>query len=71
VTFIYLNCQRVYGLVHAGLRLRHTTGVQQTLATVRKLLRPPLSPVDVATRLDGERPRIRMHIAAVGVPVEN
>jgi hypothetical protein len=43
----------------------------KTLATVRKLLRPPLSPVDVAARLDGERPRVRMHKAPMGVPVEN
>jgi hypothetical protein len=43
----------------------------KTLATVRKLVRPPLSPVDVATRLDGDRPRVRLHKAAVGVPVEN
>jgi hypothetical protein len=43
----------------------------KTLATVRKLLRPPLSPVDVATRLEGGSPRVRMHNPAVGVPVEN
>jgi hypothetical protein len=43
----------------------------KTLATVRKLLRPPLSPVDVASRLAGERPPVRLHKAAVGVPVEN
>jgi hypothetical protein len=49
---------------------RHLSAIK-TLATVRKLLRPPLSPVDVATRLAGERPPVRLHKAPVGVPVEN
>jgi hypothetical protein len=49
---------------------RHLSAIK-TLATVRKLLRPPLSPVDVATRLDGERPRVRMHNPAAAVAVEN
>jgi hypothetical protein len=57
------------GLQDAAHR-RHLSAIK-TLATVRKLLRPPLSPVDVAARLDGERPRVRMHNPAVGVPVEN
>jgi hypothetical protein len=57
------------GLQDAAHR-RHLSAIK-TLATVRKLLRPPLSPVDVATRLDGERPRVRMHNAAAAVPVEN
>jgi hypothetical protein len=43
----------------------------KTLATVRKLLRAPLSPVDIATRLAGERPRVHVHNPAAGVPIEN
>jgi hypothetical protein len=57
------------GLQDAAHR-RHLSAIK-TLATVRKLLRPPLSPVDVATRLAGERPPVRMHNPAIGVPVEN
>jgi hypothetical protein len=49
---------------------RHLSAIK-TLATVRKLLRPPLSPADVAARLAGERPPVRMHKAPMGVPVEN
>jgi hypothetical protein len=49
---------------------RHLSAIK-TLATVRKLLRPPLSPVDVATRLAGERPRVYVHNPAAGVPIEN
>jgi hypothetical protein len=45
----------------------------KTLATVRKLLTPARSPIEIATRLEGERSRLRLRQAPVqeGVPVEN
>jgi hypothetical protein len=43
----------------------------KTLATVRKLLTPALSPVQIATRLAGERLRVHVHNPAAGVPIEN
>jgi hypothetical protein len=49
---------------------RHLSAIK-TLATVRKLLTPALSPVQIATRLAGDRPRVHVHNPAAGVPVEN
>jgi hypothetical protein len=49
---------------------RHLTAIK-TLATVRKLLMPALSPVQIATRLAGERPLVHAHNPAAGVPIEN
>jgi hypothetical protein len=45
----------------------------KTLATVRKLLTPSRSPVEIATKLAGERSGLRLRQAPVeaGVPVEN
>ncbi len=45
----------------------------KTLATVRKLLVPPPSPVQIATRLGREKAPLRLHEPSpmCGVPVEN
>jgi hypothetical protein len=45
----------------------------KTLATVRKLLTPARSPIEIATQLAGERSGLRLRQAPVaeGVPVEN
>jgi hypothetical protein len=45
----------------------------KTLATVRKLLTPARSPIEIATKLAGERSGLRLRQAPVeaGVPVEN
>jgi hypothetical protein len=45
----------------------------KTLATVRKLLTPARSPVEIATKLAGERSGLRLRQAPVeaGIPVAN
>jgi hypothetical protein len=45
----------------------------KTLATVRKLLTPARSPIEIATKLAGERSGLRLRQAPVaeGVPIEN
>ena len=54
----------------AHWRYRNTI---KTMATVRKLLTPPRSPVEIATRFGSERPGVRLREASVeaGVPVSN
>jgi hypothetical protein len=51
---------------------RHLSAVK-TLATLRKLLTPPRSPVEIATKLAGERSGLRLREAPVaeGVPISN
>ena len=51
---------------------RYLTAIK-TLATIRKLLTPARSPVEIATRLAGERSCLRLREApvAAGVPIEN
>ena len=43
----------------------------KTLATVRKLLRPSISPLALASRLDARRPVVRERPVAVGAGVDN
>ncbi|MBL8792743.1 MAG: hypothetical protein JNM56_02435 [Planctomycetia bacterium] len=43
----------------------------KTLATVRKLLRPSVSPVAIASRLEARRPAVRESRVAVGTSVDN
>jgi hypothetical protein len=51
---------------------RHLTAAK-TLATVRKLLTPSLSPVQIATRLEGQNPAVRRGREGIAgtVPVTN
>lgn len=55
-----------------GAHRRYLSAIK-TLATVRKLLTPSQSPVEIATKLAGERSGLRLRQAPVeaGVPVEN
>ena len=55
---------------HDGAHRRYLTAIK-TLATVRKLLTPSRSPLEIATKLAGERSEIRLRQARVeaGVPV--
>ncbi len=57
---------------HDGAQRRYLTAMK-TLATVRKLLTPSRSPVEIATKLAGERSGLRLRQAPVeaGVPVAN
>ena len=41
------------------------------LATVKKLLRPSISPVNIASRLEARRPTVRESRAAVGASGDN
>ena len=41
------------------------------LATVKKLLRPSISPIDIASRLEPRRPTVRESRVAVGAGVDN
>ena len=52
---------------------RNYLAAVKTLATVRKLLTPPRSPVEIASKLAGERSGLRLREAPVeaGVPVMN
>ncbi|HEY7428464.1 MAG TPA: hypothetical protein VH682_29800 [Gemmataceae bacterium] len=52
---------------------RHYLAAIKTLATVRKLLTPSRSPVEIASKLAGERSGLRLREAPVeaGVPVAN
>jgi hypothetical protein len=55
-----------------GAHRRYLAAIK-TLATVRKLLTPSRSPVEIATKLSGERSGLRLRNAPVeaGVPVAN
>jgi hypothetical protein len=53
-----------------GAHRRHLTALK-TLATVRKLLTPPLSPFEIATRMDRTLSRSRREQIAGHVPVMN
>ena len=57
---------------HDGAHRRYLTAIK-TLANVRKLLTPSRSPVEIATKLAGERSGLRLRQAPVeaGVPVAN
>jgi hypothetical protein len=57
---------------HDGAHRRYLTAIK-TLATVRKLLTPSRSPLEIATKLAGERSGLRLRQAPVeaGVPVAN
>ncbi len=57
---------------HDGAHRRYLAAIK-TLATVRKLLVPSRSPVEIATKLAGERSGLRLRQAPVeaGVPVAN
>ena len=52
---------------------RHYLAALKTLATVRKLLTPSRSPVEIASKLAGERSGLRLREVPVeaGVPVAN
>jgi len=52
---------------------RYYLAAMKTLATVRKLLTPPRSPIEIASKLAGERSGLRLREApvAASVPVEN
>jgi hypothetical protein len=57
---------------HDGAQRRYLTAMK-TLATVRKLLTPVRSPVEIASKLTGQRSGLRLRQAPVeaGVPVAN
>jgi hypothetical protein len=57
---------------HDGAQRRYLTAMK-TLATVRKLLTPARSPVEIATKLAGQRSGLRLRQASVeaDVPVAN
>jgi hypothetical protein len=57
---------------HDGAHRRYLAAIK-TLATVRKLLTPSRSPVEIATKLAGERSGLRLRQISVesGVPVAN
>jgi hypothetical protein len=55
-----------------GAKRRYQAAVK-ALATVRKLLTPARSPLEIATKLSGERSglRLRQSLVEAGVPVAN
>ncbi len=57
---------------HDAAQRRYLTAMK-TLATVRKLLTPVRSPVEIASKLTGQRSGLRLRQAPVesGVPVAN
>ena len=63
---------RMLQLQHDGAHRRYLAAMK-TLAIVRKLLTPSRSPVEIATKLAGERSGLRVRQAPVeaGVPVAN
>ncbi len=52
---------------------RRQLSALKTLATVKKLLMPPMSPIQIASRLGRDKAPLRLHepSPACGVPVEN
>ena len=63
---------RILQQLHDAAQRRYLAAMK-TLATVRKLVTPPRSPIEIASKLAGERsgPRLREAPVAAGVPVEN
>ena len=63
---------RILQLQHDAAHRRYLASMK-TLATVRKLVMPPRSPIEIASKLAGERSGLRLREApvAAGVPVEN